>query len=151
MNVSAVNGGTGAVAWSTASPMAGGKWDNQYQGAMASVAQLLGTSVSELKSTSVGQSLSSLASAQGVAPDKLLAAIKSGLQQSGTQLRGSRLDNIAQRIANHRHRHHGPGAANPAASTAASSPTVDPNGTNPTSWAAAIDPASGTNAGTLLG
>ena len=126
MNVSGLSSASGAMAMSHASPMAGGKWDSQYQSAMSSVASLLGSSVPSLQSSS--QSLSQLAAGKGVSESSLESAIKSGLQSAGTQLTGGRLDNIAHRVATRHHGHHrlqaaGSNTNSPDSSTSASGNT----------------------------
>jgi hypothetical protein len=121
MNVQGISTGQTAAAWSTASPIAGGHHDGHYQAAMGSVADLLGESLTQLATDTRTQSLAQLAAAKGIDPSALQAAIKSGLQQAGSQLSGTRLDNIAERIANmppHRHRvHASAGGIPPAPST----------------------------------
>jgi hypothetical protein len=92
--------------------MAGGRFDNQFQSAMTSVASLLGTTVSALQTST--QSLAQLAASKGISMSQLTDAIKSGMQSAGTQLSGARLDNIANRIATRRpHHHHHHGAPSP--------------------------------------
>jgi len=132
MNVAGLSAGSGAMAMSHASPMAGGKWDSQYQGAMASVANMLGSSTAALQSSS--QSLSQIAGGQGVSQSQLESAIKAGLQSSGSQLTGTRLDNIAHRIAARHPGHHhrtqpSDGPTSPSGSTAS-------NASNASDWSA---------------
>ena len=112
MNVLGVTDNQRTSAVSSASAMAGGRFDNQFQSAMTSVASLLGTTVSALQTST--QSLAQLAASKGISMSQLTDAIKSGMQSAGTQLSGARLDNIANRIATRRpHHHHHHGSAGP--------------------------------------
>ena len=134
MNVPGVTHGSGAMAMSAASPMAGGKFDNQFQSAMSSVASLLGTSVASLQSST--QSLSQIAAAKGVGEPQLESAVKAGLQASGTQLGGNRLDNIAHRIATRSPRHHQHRGIQPTGRSTNSGRTGATSGTATVGWSA---------------
>jgi hypothetical protein len=106
MNVNGIGGQLPGVTASGASPIAGGRFDGQWQYAMNDTSALLGMSRPQLDS-SVAQAtnLSTVAAGKGVSEQKLLDTIKQGLQQGGSQLSGARLDRIATRIAHQRHAH----------------------------------------------
>jgi mevalonate pyrophosphate decarboxylase len=99
MNIQPVSAPQMRPAASMASPIAGGRHDNQYHSALQSVAQLLGSSVSDIKAATATQNLTGIAAGKGVSQQALEASIKAGLQTAGTQLSGNRLDNIAHRVA----------------------------------------------------
>ena len=137
MNVLGVTDNPCTSAVSSASAMAGGKFDNQFQSAMNSVASLLGTTVSALQTST--QSLAQLAASKGISMSQLTDAIKSGMQSAGTQLNGARLDNIANRIATRRPHHHHHGA-----------PSPDQAGTSNATTAAGSSTAAGASTGISL-
>jgi hypothetical protein len=121
MNVQGVTQPNYANGVSGASPIAGGKFDSQFQGAMGDVASLLNMSGQQLAaSLAQGGNLSSVAQSAGVSQSQLVSTIEKGLTDSGSKLTGTRLENIANRIANNRglghHHHHGGGSEMGAAS-----------------------------------
>jgi hypothetical protein len=116
MNIQGITPSNYANGVSGASPIAGGKFDGQFQGAMGDVASLLNMSGQQLAaSLAPGGNLSSVAQSAGVSQTQLVSTIEKGLTDAGSKLTGTRLENIANRIANHRglgRHHHGGGAAN---------------------------------------
>ena len=124
------------AAMSSASPVVGGRYDGQLSGALGGVANLLHMSSDQLRtSLASGSDLSSLASSAGVSEKQLTDTIKQGLTNAGSQLTGTRLDNIASRIAHHHRMHHAPVGA------ASSSNTSAASGSTASSWAAATSTA----------
>ena len=131
MNVEGVTPNAAGQGMSGASPIAGGRFDGQLQGALGDVASLLGLTSQQLKSgLAAGGNLSAVASGTGVSDDRLVSTIKQGLQDAGSKLTGTRLDNIAQRIAHHRRMH----------------VQVPAGSTTPGDWSASAAPASNTGA-----
>jgi hypothetical protein len=119
MNVEGVAGPMRSMATSGASPIAGGRFDGQLQGAMGDVASMLHTSPQQLAGmVKTGGSLAAVANSAGIPDQKLVDTIKQGLVDAGSKLTGSRLQNIASRIAHHR-RLQLPGVASGAAGTGA--------------------------------
>jgi hypothetical protein len=109
------------MAMSGASPIAGGRFDDQLQGAMGQVASLLHLSQAQLgNQLASGSTLSDLASKAGVSNQQLVATIKQGLTDAGSKLSGARLDNLANRISHH-HRLHRGGSSQSTSSTSSSS------------------------------
>ncbi len=88
--------------------------ESVWQSVLAAASSTLGVSTSSLqKEVSMGQSLNSIAAAQGVSQDTLLKSIETALQQN-PKLSGassSQIDKIASQIATrtpggHEHAHH---------------------------------------------
>ena len=106
MNIGSVGASVPAHTVSGASPVMGGRFEGQLQGVMSDMTGLLGVSTQQLN-TSVSQSgsLSSVAADKGMTQETLVDAIKQGLQSAGSTLTGTRLDNIATRIAHSRGLH----------------------------------------------
>ena len=80
---------------------------DRMQQSLAPVAQLFGTSASQLMSDvrASGGSLADYAATKGISKDQLVSAIKQGLQSNapnGAQLSDNQLTNLANRIANHK-------------------------------------------------
>jgi hypothetical protein len=132
MNVNALSGQMQAMTTTGASPIAGGRFDGQWQSAMNQTSSLLQMSRTQLDATvNAGSNLSSVAAGQGIGKDQLMNTIKQGLLDAGSQLSGNRLDNIASRIAHHRHHKNHLGAATPLAPSSAitsSGPAARPSG-----------------------
>jgi len=102
MNVNGIAGNMQAHAMSGASPIAGGRFDGQLQGALGDVSSLLQMTPQQLGSSlSQSGSLSGVAGGSGVSEQQLIDTIKQGLQDAGSKLTGTRLENIATRIAHH--------------------------------------------------
>ncbi|HTU97655.1 MAG TPA: hypothetical protein VMF14_17540 [Solirubrobacteraceae bacterium] len=87
-----------------------------WQNVLSSVSGTLGLSTSALKQQlQSGQSLSSIASSQGVSQQTLLSSIQNALTQNGSSASGSQLQTMASNIANRtpgaggHHHHHGGG------------------------------------------
>ena len=106
MNIEGISPSMAGVQMSGASPVVGGRFDGQLQSTLGDVSSLLGMSPQQLNANlaSTGN-LSAVASGSGVSEDRLVSTIKQGLQEAGSKLTGTRLDNIAQRIAHHRAMH----------------------------------------------
>ena len=104
MSIQGINPMAAGMQMSSASPVVGGRFDGQLQGALGDVGSMLGMTPQQLNaSLSSGGTLSTVANTAGVSEQRLVSAIKQGLQDAGSKLTGTRLDNIANRIA----RHHG--------------------------------------------
>jgi hypothetical protein len=117
MNIQGITPSNHAGGVSGASSIVGGRFDGQLQGAMSDVASLLNMSGPQLASSlAQAGSLSSVAQGSGVSQSQLVSTIEKGLTDAGSKLTGTRLENIATRIANHkgmgRHHHGGGGASN---------------------------------------
>lgn len=89
---------------------------SNWQNVMSSVSGTLGLSSSALKQQlQSGESLSSIAQAQGVSQQTLIGSIQSALTQNGSTASGSQLTQAATNIANRtpgaggHHHHHGGG------------------------------------------
>ena len=114
-------------------------FQTRMQQSLAPVAQLFGESTSQLASelSSANTSLSALATQKGVSQTDLMNAIKSGVQQTaatnGQSLSDTQVNNIAGRVASHKHgghHHHGGGAS--AVSSSTTSSTSSTTSTDPT-------------------
>ena len=103
MQVPGIGGQAHAMTTSGASPVAGGRFEGQWQSAMNTTSSLLGMSRQQLDtSVAQGTNLSAVAAGNGVPEPRLIDTIKQGLQQAGSKLTGDRLDRIANRIAHER-------------------------------------------------
>ncbi len=125
MSVNAI-GATQAVAQQQSSSS-----QSNWQNVLNSVSGSLGLSTSAVQQQlQSGQSLSSIAAAQGVSQQSLVQSISTALTQNGSGASGSQLQQIATNIANrtpssggHHHHHHG-GASSSSSSSSASSSTA---------------------------
>ena len=114
MNIQGITASNDANSVVGASPIAGSQFDSQLQGAMGDVASLLGMSGQQLMANlAQSGSLSAVAQSAGVSQQQLVSTIEKGLQDSGSNLTGTQLENVANRIASHRghghhHHHHAP-------------------------------------------
>ena len=103
MNIGGVGAPMPADTVSGASPVTGGRFEGQLQGVMNDMTGVLAMSPQQLNaSISQAGSLSSVAAGKGISEQQLVSTIKQGLQDAGSKLNGTRLDNIATRIAHHR-------------------------------------------------
>jgi hypothetical protein len=89
---------------------------NSFQNVLSSVSGTLGLSTSALQQQlQSGQSLSSIAQAQGVSQQTLIGSIQNALTQNGSTASGPQLTQVATNIANRtpgaggHHHHHGGG------------------------------------------
>ena len=131
MNIGGVGAPMPADTVSGASPVAGGRFEGQLQGVMTDMTGVLAMSPQQLNaSISQAGSLSSVAAGKGMSEQQLVGAIKQGLQDAGSKLSGSRLDNIATRIAHHRAVRVQPQV--PSGADQVSSTTLSPNTWQPT-------------------
>ena len=129
---------------------------SNWQSVLNSAASTLGLSTSALQQQlQSGQSLSSIAQAQGVSQQTLVQSISTALTQNGSSASGSQLQQIATNIANRtpgaggHHHHHGGGSASVEQSSAStllaaldgssSSSTSDPLATDSTQANPGID------------
>jgi hypothetical protein len=106
MNIEGVAANTHSMSVSGASPISGGRFEGQLQGALGDVSAMLGMTPQQLNaSLAPSGSLSAVAANAGVSDQQLIDTVKQGLLDSGSKLTGARLDNIATRIAHHRGLH----------------------------------------------
>ena len=103
MNVSSVGGSVPSMQFDGVGST---DFRSRMEQGMAPVAELFGTSASQLMSDvrASGKSLADYAASKGVSNDKLVTAIKQSLQANaptGAQLSDAQLTNLANRIAGH--------------------------------------------------
>jgi hypothetical protein len=104
--------------------------------ALGSVADLFGESLTDLQSQlQSGQTLSSLASSNGISSSDLQKTIQDSLQQSLPQASSSQIDNLTQRLVSGHsghHHHHAGSVSNSTSNTpdsmaSATQPAADPS------------------------
>lgn len=140
------------------SPLQQQSSQSNWQNMLTALSGTLSLSTSALQQQlQSGQSLTSIAQAQGVSQQTLVQSISTALTQSGSTASGSQLQQIATNIADrtpgaggHHHHHHGGGGSSVQSSSEAtllaaldasssSSATTDPFATDSTQASSAVD------------
>jgi hypothetical protein len=133
---------------------------NSFQNVLSSVSGTLGLSTSALQQQlQSGQSLSSIAQAQGVSQQTLIGSIQTALTQNGASASGAQLTQAATNIANRtpgaggHHHHHGGGGGGGGVESLLASDTSSTDSTDSTDAAgpSAATPTTDTSLADQLG